>query len=218
MATRHHTPEARTTDPARLGIVQARPMTYEEFLAWEPEGGLAEWIGGEGVQYMPATQTHQDLTGLLYTLLRLFLSATKLGKVFAGPYTLRTQAGGNAREPDVFVVLNENPGALTEKAFIGAADIVIEVVSDDSVYRDRVTKFDEYEAAGVREYWLIDPRPSRQRADFYVRDAQGRYYAMPLGAEGVFRSTVLPGFWLKVDWLWQESPDIAAIYDAIRGR
>jgi Uma2 family endonuclease len=193
-------------------------MTYEEFLAWEPEGGLAEWIGGEGVQYMPATQTHQDLTGLLYTLLRLFLSATKLGKVFAGPYTLRTQAGGNAREPDVFVVLNENPGALTEKAFIGAADIVIEVISDDSLYRDRVTKFDEYEAAGVREYWLIDPRPSRQRADFYVRDAQGRYYAMPLGAEGVFRSTVLPGFWLKVDWLWQESPDIVAIYEAIKGQ
>ena len=218
MATRHHTPEARTTDPARLGIVQARPMTYEEFLAWEPEGGLAEWIGGEGVQYIPASNTHQHVVNLLITLLNLFVSVGKLGKVFSGPYTLRTRADGNAREPDVFVALASNPGKETHKEFIGAADIVIEVVSDDSVYRDRVTKFDEYEAAGVREYWLIDPRPSRQRADFYVRDAQGRYYAMPLGAEGVFRSTVLPGFWLKVDWLWQESPDIAAIYDAIRGR
>jgi Uma2 family endonuclease len=218
MTTLNPAPEISTADLSRLGVVQARPMTYEEFLAWEPEGGLTEWIDGEGVQYMPATQTHQNLAGLLYTLLRLFLSATKLGSVFAGPYTMRAQAGSNAREPDVFVVLNENPGTLTEKEFIGAADVVIEVISDDSVYRDRVTKFDEYEAAGVREYWLIDPRPSRQRADFYVRDAQGRYYAVPLGAEGMFRSTVLPGFWLQVDWLWQESPDIAAIYEAIKSR
>jgi hypothetical protein len=87
MATRHHTPEARTTDPARLGIVQARPMTYEEFLAWEPEGGLAEWIGGEGVQYMPASNTHQHVVNLLITLLNLFVSVGKLGKVFSGPYT-----------------------------------------------------------------------------------------------------------------------------------
>jgi Uma2 family endonuclease len=218
MSTPDRAPEAQMTDPARLGVVQARPMTYEEFLAWEPEGGLTEWIDGEGVQYMPASNVHQRVVNLLITLLNLFLSAGRLGKVFSGPYTLRAAAGGNAREPDIFVALADNPGEETHKQFIGPADIVIEVISDDSVYRDRVTKFDEYEAAGVREYWLIDPRPGRQRADFYVRDAQGRYYAVPLGAEGVFRSTVLPGFWLRADWLWQESPDIAAIYEAIKGR
>ncbi|MCS7055264.1 MAG: hypothetical protein NZM18_03685, partial [Thermoflexales bacterium] len=74
-------PKAESTaeNPARLGIVQSRPMTYEQFLAWAPEGGLTEWIDGEGVQYMPATRLHQDLTGLIYTLLRLFLAATRLG-------------------------------------------------------------------------------------------------------------------------------------------
>ncbi|MCS7056616.1 MAG: Uma2 family endonuclease, partial [Thermoflexales bacterium] len=185
---------------------------------WAPEGGLTEWIDGEGVQYMPATRLHQDLTGLIYTLLRLFLAATRLGSVFAGPYTMRTLAGGKtAREPDVFVVLNTNAGVISDKEFIGAADIVVEVISDDSVFRDRVTKFDEYEAAGVREYWLIDPRPSRRRAEFYVFDASiGRYRPASLEADRIFRSTVLPGFWLDVEWLWQESPNVAEIYELIR--
>lgn len=208
---------AAAENPARLGVVQSRPMTYEEFLAWAPEGGLTEWVDGEGVQYMPATRTHQDLTGFIYALLRLFLATTRLGSVFAGPYTMRMPTGKSAREPDVFVVLSTNAGITGDKEFVGAADIVVEVISDDSVFRDRVTKFDEYEAAGVREYWLIDPRPSRKRAEFYVLDAAaGRYRPVSLEADRIFRSTVLPGFWLDVDWLWQDSPNVAEIYEMIR--
>jgi Uma2 family endonuclease len=206
---------AASGDLARLGVVQSQPMTYQEFLNWEPEGGLTEWIDGEGVQYMAASEIHQNLIGFLLALLRFFVDANKLGKVYTGPYTMRAKPDGNAREPDIFVVLRDNPGRLAEKALEGAADIVIEVVSDDSVYRDRVEKFDEYEAAGVREYWLIDPRPNRKRADFFLLDATGRYQSVPVGAENIFRSSVLPGFWLKVDWLWTEDANVVEIYQAI---
>jgi Uma2 family endonuclease len=137
--------------------------------------------------------------------------------VYSGPYTLRAKAQGNAREPDIFAVMQNNPRQETGKEFIGAADVVVEVISDDSLFRDRVTKFDEYEAAGVREYRLIAPRPERQRADSYVLDADaGRYRPASLEADRIFRSTVLPGFWLDVDWLWQESPNVAEIYETIR--
>ncbi|MCS7056617.1 MAG: Uma2 family endonuclease [Thermoflexales bacterium] len=209
--------EAAAENPARLGIVQSRPMTYEEFLAWAPEGGLTEWIDGEGVQYMPATNVHQRVVNLLIVLLTLYLSLRRLGKVYSGPYALRAKPDGNAREPDVFVVTRDNPGQESMKAFVGPADVVVEVISDDSVFRDRVTKFDEYEAAGVREYWLIDPRPGRNRAEFYVLDtAVGRYRPASLEADRIFRSAVLPGFWLDVEWLWQESPNVAEIYETIR--
>jgi Uma2 family endonuclease len=35
-------------------------------------------------------------------------------------------------------------------------------------------------AAGVREYWILDPRPGYERADFYVLDEQGRYRPVPV--------------------------------------
>ncbi len=67
--------------------------------------------------------------------------------------------------------------------------------------RDRGDKFIEYEAAGVREYWLIDP--DREQAEFYQLTEAGRYHLMPI-TEGRFNSKVLPYFWLQVDWLWQK--------------
>jgi Uma2 family endonuclease len=63
-------------------------------------------------------------------------------------------------------------------------------------------KYDEYADAGVREYWLVDSRPGKQNASFWVLDTAGRYQPLPVDQDGVFRSTVIPGFWLKVDWLW----------------
>ena len=72
--------------------------------------------------------------------------------------------------------------------------------------RDREEKYDEYEAAGVREYWIIDNCPRRPLAEFYRLDAKGMYQRIePIN--GIFRSEVIQGFWLRIDWLWQSTPD-----------
>jgi Uma2 family endonuclease len=197
------------------GFNPSRPMSFEAYLDWQPEGGLTEWVAGEGIQYMPASNAHQRIVNLFIALLSFFVDAKQLGKVFSGPFTMRVSPEGNGREPDVFVVLNSNAGEETEKAFIGAADIVIEVVSTDSAQRDRLEKFDEYEAAGVKEYWVIDPRPNRNRADFYQRDTTGRFYSIPLIEGHIFRSSVLSGFWFNTDWLWDTRPNVVEIYRQI---
>jgi hypothetical protein len=80
------------------------------------------------------------------------------------------------------------------------------VISDDSVARDRADKFYEYQAAGVREYWILDSRPGRERADFYVLDEKGRYRPVPPDPDNRYYSTVLPGFWLHVDWVTATEP------------
>ncbi|HXV97207.1 MAG TPA: hypothetical protein VEC93_02205, partial [Anaerolineae bacterium] len=58
--------------------------------------------------------------------------------------------------------------------------------------------------AKVREYWIIDPRPHQQQADFFVLGDDRLFYPAPLEDDGRYISTVLPDFWLKVDWLWQK--------------
>jgi len=175
-----------------------RRMTYEEFLAWADEDTLAEWVDGEVVMYSPAPSKHQDLLDFLVSVLRPFVEQRELGKVLSAPFQVKLEHG---REPDLIFVAQEHLDRLHETYLDGPADLVIEIVSPESAARDRGAKFYEYAEGGVSEYWLIDPQT--QWAEFYYLKA-GHYRSAFSGDEGVYRSEALPGFWLRVEWLWQE--------------
>jgi Uma2 family endonuclease len=129
---------------------------------------------------------------------------------------MRALPDGPGREPDLFFLAEEHRERLTGQELTRPADLVVEVISDDNVARDRDKTFYEYQAAGVRESWIIDPRPGRLRV-FYVLDARGRYRAVPPDDDNIYRSTVLPGFWLDVEWLWRPDPNPLAALGRIAG-
>jgi Uma2 family endonuclease len=187
---------------------QRIPMSYEEFQAFINEDTHAEWVNGEAIIFMAASPLHQRFVRFLLTLLGTFVSFSKLGEVFPAPFEMKISPDANGREPDILFVAKENLDRVTKQKLEGPADLVIEIISDESVKRDRDDKFYEYQDAGILEYWIFDPRPGRQRADFYVLDTRGRYRPVPLNEDDVYHSTVIPGFWLDVNWLWQEElPD-----------
>lgn len=192
------------TTPERT--VTRRPATYEQYLAWAGESRVVEWVDGEMIEYMPPLYRHQEVTWFLFSLLRGFVEAGELGLVGAGPFEFRLWPDGPAREPDVFYISRARLQRLTERRFEGAPDVAVEVVSTGSVREDRVRKFNEYEQAGAAEYWLIDPRPYQQAAEFYRRDADGLFQPVEV-TDGRYRSAELPGFWLEVGWLWH-SPSL----------
>jgi Uma2 family endonuclease len=74
----------------------------------------------------------------------------------------------------------------------GPADPVVEVVAPESVGRDRGEKFTEYERAGIRGYWLIDPQ--RKQAEMYRLAETGRYQTVLSGETSLFHSQVVLGF------------------------
>ena len=191
--------------PAAAGgrVHPGRKLTYEEFLEWSDEDTWAEWVDGEVILFVPASIPHQRLVGFLHSLLGFFIELFDLGEVFTAPTQMRLTAARSGREPDLLFVAKAHLDRVRPNRIDGPADLVVEVISPESVERDRERKFAEYETAGVREYWLLDP--DARRADFYRLDATGRYQPVPVGA-GVFRSEVLPGFWLRLDWLWQQPP------------
>jgi Uma2 family endonuclease len=174
-------------------------MTYEEFLEWADEDTLAEWVDGEVVMYTPASDRHQNLTRFLMSVLGIYVETRGLGVVRPAPFQMKLERG---REPDLLFVAHEHLGRLKETHLEGPADLVVEIVSTDSIARDRGEKFYEYEAGGVQEYWLLDP--DRRWAEFYRLGEDGRYRTAFTGAEGVYHSDVVLGFWLRVEWLWQE--------------
>jgi Uma2 family endonuclease len=185
-----------------------KSMSYEEFLAWADEDTRAEWVNGEVIILMPPLNPHQTLIEFLHHFVGLFVNVLSLGRVRVAPFELKITPEGNSREPDLMFIAKAHLERLTTKRVSGPPDLIIEIVSDDSTHRDRVDKFDEYEAGGVPEYWIIDNRPQRRRALFYQLDEQGQYQSAPVEADGIYRSAVLPGFWLRVEWLWAEQPDV----------
>jgi Uma2 family endonuclease len=173
-------------------------MTYEEFLAWADEDTWAEWVDGEVIEMSPASRLHQGVASFLERILGGYVEIKGLGEVYDAPFQMRTEYAG--REPDLLFVSREHLGRFTDQYLDGPADLVVEVISPNSRGRDRGDKFFEYESAGVCEYWIIDPE--RRQAEFYQRGNDGIYRLAPV-REGVYRSAVLEGLWLKVDWLWE---------------
>ena len=202
--------EARWELPARLrlellALLSADPtrpatMTYDEFLAWADEDTLAEWVDGKVVMTSPASAQHQYLAIFLATTLSTYVTVHDLGTVLTGPFQMKLAQSG--REPDVLFVAKEHLARLQPTLLQGPADLVVEIVSDESVARDRGAKFEEYREAGIPEYWLLDPRV--EQAEFYHLDERGRYQRAPVDAAGVYWSRVIPSLWLRVDWLWQQ--------------
>lgn len=178
-------------------------VAYETYLELAGDNQIVEWVDGEIIFHMPAREEHQALSGFLYQLLSLFIALFKLGEVRYAPYEVKLWPDGPSREPDIFFVKRENLDRLTSRRFVGAPDLVIEIVSQESVRRDRHDKLREYEKAGVSEYWVIDSRPGRPLANFYRLQEDGAYALVGTEEDERVDSSVLPGFWLNPAWVWQ---------------
>jgi Uma2 family endonuclease len=166
---------------------------------------------------MSPTTRHQRIVHYLTLLLGTFLQIFRHGELFTAPFAMRIFPDGNIREPDLLYVAHEHSHQIDERRLNGPADLIVEVISTESVSRDRSEKFYEYQSGGVREYWLIDPRPGLTRADFWVLDEDGRYQPIPIESDGIYHSTVLSNFKLDVNSLLaDELPDpLKALADMI---
>ena len=68
--------------------------------------------------------------------------------------------------------------------------------------RDRITKLAEYEQGGVREYWIIDPLANE--CLFYHLNSSGKYELISADENDIFRSRVIEGLWIDVNWFRQD--------------
>jgi Uma2 family endonuclease len=161
-------------------------------------------VDGEIIPMAAASRSHEELFGFLLTVLKIWVQRRNLGRVIGSQFVMKLDPQRRGRGPDIMFVTRERERLLTPTYLDGPADVAIEIISRESIGRDRGDKYVEYEAAGVREYWLLDPE--RQQAEFYRLTEAGHYRQALPEADNIFRSEVITGFWLRVEWLW-ELPD-----------
>lgn len=178
-------------------------ISFDEFMQ-RYEGQPYEWHAGKVVKKVANNERHAIIFNFVHILLSLYISLRQLGRVYPDGYQMYISDDLPARQPDLMIVFNEHFGYIKHQRLEGPADIVVEIVSPSSATIDRGEKLIEYEQAGVREYWLIDPM--REEAVIYALHEDGRYRRVPLSGESVLVSTLLPNFALETTLLWRETP------------
>ena len=116
---------------------------------------LVELSSGN-IEVLPMpTERHQAIVAAIFLVLQANLGA-RGGVVRFAPLRVRLD-DGRFREPDL-VALRSATDPRRADSYWSGADLAVEVISPDDPQRDLVTKRAEYEAAGVSEYWIVDPR------------------------------------------------------------
>jgi Uma2 family endonuclease len=184
---------------AKAAYDAALTMSEEQFVDWCDEDVRAEFVDGQVIVMSPDSLVHTRLFKFLLKVLDTFVLRRDLGEVLGPNFQIRIRAGLR-RVPDLLFVSKGRLHLLQSNHLEGAPDVAFEIVSPDSVARDRREKLREYESAGVREYVIIDPQ--QQVVDLY-RLLEGKYFKVQSDS-GVLRSAIISGFWLKEELLWQE--------------
>lgn len=137
-----------------------KKYTYADYITWP---GDERWEIIDGVPYMLSAPTwqHQSISRELVLEFGQFLRNTQC-QVFAAPFDLCIPEGNEKDEeissitqPDMVIVCDKS--RLRKTGYFGVPSLIIEITSPSTARTDKIIKFNKYEKAGVKEYWIIEP-------------------------------------------------------------
>ena len=182
-----------------------RKFNYSDYLTWLDD---KRWEIIEGVVYdmSPAPSTeHQrisfELSGMLYDFLK-----GKQCQAFAAPFDVRfvedkndaDEVIENVVQPDIVVICEKSN--IDKLGCLGSPDIVIEILSPATAYKDQTEKLALYERHAVKEYWIFNPDAKYVLAYCF----EGAKYGKPeyLTESDTLKSTVLEGLKIDLSEIW----------------
>lgn len=129
--------------------------TYDEYYNLTDENRY-EIIDGKLIQRKGYNLEHQRVLGNIMMEFHNFIKQKPLGTFLHCPLDVVLDKH-NVVQPDILYISNENKGIIREQAVFGSPDLLIEILSPSSKYRDIYIKKELYETFGIKEYWLVDP-------------------------------------------------------------
>ena len=175
--------------------------TYADYLSWRFQERV-ELIRGRLMPMSPSPNTlHQSISRELSLPLFTFFKRSDC-QAFSAPFDVRLPVSLKANEtttvvqPDLCVICD--PSKLDDRGCNGAPDLVIEILSPGNTKREMREKYQVYEEAGVREYWLVHPTDREVRV--YVRNAAGVFEGLaPVIEDDVLVSSIFPALTIDLN-------------------
>lgn len=180
--------------------------TYADYLRWRFEERL-ELLRGKVFQMSGPNTRHQVISGRLFVSLYTYLEKQTC-QVFSAPFDVRLPIKGGRRDneittvvqPDICVVCDGSK--LDDRGVCGAPDLVIEILSPGNSKKEVRLKYELYEEAGVREYWIVNS--AEENIVVYALNPAGKFEGLKMYAGGdTIRSLAVSGFEVKVDRIFE---------------
>ena len=143
--------------------------TLDDYYAL-PDDKRVELIDGKFYDMASPTIEHQTILGDLHILFRECAERHKMPcRVVLSPYDVRLDRDNYTMvQPDLMVICNKP--SLDAKRQEGAPELVVEILSPSSRAKDMFLKLYKYQRAGVREYWIVDPKYKTVTVHFFEEE------------------------------------------------
>ena len=141
-----------------MATTAKKKYTYADYLE-TPDDERYELIEGELFMTPSPVTRHQRISKKILIALDTYVTNNDLGEVFDAPLDVYLD-NENVVQPDILFISKERLNIIGEKNIQGAPDLVIEIISESSAYRDLVQKKKLYARFGVKEYWIVLPEES----------------------------------------------------------
>ena len=155
---------------------QVQLITLEQYEAL-PEDKRVEVFDDVVYDMVSPSQEHQIISMELSTMLNTYIK-TKKGscRVFHAPFDVKlSEQPLTIVQPDLMIICDKNK--LDGKRCNGAPDFIIEIVSPSNPADDYIRKLYYYKNAGVREYWIVDPRKKTITVNYFEKDMLNIQYS-----------------------------------------
>ncbi len=131
--------------------------TIDDYYAL-PDDQRVELIDGKFYDMGAPAMIHQKILGDLYILFRECSDRHGMPcEVYLSPCDVRLDMDNYTMvQPDLLVICREYD--IHAIRYEGAPDLVVEILSPSSRSKDMILKLYKYQNAGVREYWIVDPK------------------------------------------------------------
>ena len=143
--------------PAEFASLPKKKYTIDDYYAL-PEDQRMELIDGVFYDMGAPSMTHQAIIGELFLLFRECADQhAPHCDVYLSPVDVRLDRDNYTMvQPDLLVICREYDSDAIR--YEGAPDLTVEILSPSSRSKDMILKLYKYKNAGVREYWVVDPK------------------------------------------------------------
>ena len=187
-----------------------RRYSYADYLTWLDDK-RRELFDGIISLMAPAPLTeHACISRAIFLEIGQYLKNCKCGcEVFHAPFDVRLPLNGEKENKDVYTVVQPDICVICDlskidrRGCLGAPDMIVEILSPSTAKNDYSIKFNLYERAGVKEYWIADPLAKYVNVFILQEDGkydEGKIYeekcSIPVG--------ILPGLEIEYDEIFQQ--------------